>query len=129
MCGLISILLGVVFALLAHAQAHEPVFVTTLMASQTEHILLLVACIPVLGGLALIGAAISRARRSRSLDRLEQVVWHWWRYAWTCHRCGGVYFPAHSNIPSTLYPGYLLNHSGFRRSLWDTARTSVSQPR
>jgi len=128
-CGIIGILLGAVFAVLTYAQAHGPLFVTTLMSAQTEHTLLLVADIPVLCGLALMGMAISRARRSRGLDRLEQVVWHWWRYAWTCHRCGGVFIPARADLPPTLYPGHLLNSAGFRRALWDTARASAASQR
>ena len=124
-CGIIGIMLGCAFALLTRAQAHEALFVTTLMDSHTEHLLLLVACIPALCGLALMAGAVSRARRSRSLDGLEQVVWHWWRYAWTCHRCGGVYFPPRADLPPTLYPGHLLNPVGFRRALWDTARASA----
>jgi hypothetical protein len=104
-------------------------FVTTLMSAQTERTLLFVAGIPVLCGLALMGAAVSRARRSRSLDRVEQLVWHWWRHAWTCHRCGGVFVPARADLPLTLYPGHLLNPAGFRRALWDTARASAdAQP-
>lgn len=126
--GLAGILLGGFFALLIHSETHNH---TTSMPLTTHdvHEMQLIAAVPAVGGLVLLMCAIALARQNRHLERLEYTVWHWWRYAWTCHRCGGVYFPAHANIPSTLYPGYLLNHSGFRRSLWDTARASAAARR
>lgn len=122
--GIIGILLGGAFAILTYSNAHDPT-VTVPMGTQAEHTMLALSGIPMLGGIALIAWAIGRARHNRHLDRLERVCWHWWRYAWTCHRCGGVFIPAQADLPPTLYPGHLLNPTGFRCALWDTARASV----
>lgn len=122
--GIAGILLGGFFALLTRSEADNP-NASMPLSTNDVHEMLLIAAIPAVGGLVLLVCAIALARQNRHLERLEFTVWHWWRYAWTCHRCGGVYFPAHADVPSTLYPGYLLNFSGFRRSLWDTARAST----